>query len=92
MDNTACDGKAFWDSISCRKYTEINDCVVRGVLAENRLFLEKREVLSKNIFATLLKMLRIVYLHCRSSLLVVCGSGIWLENPRALTMRVRVLL
>ena len=48
-------------SISCCKYTEINNCVVRGVLAENRLFLEKQEVLSRNIFATPLKMLRIVF-------------------------------
>ena len=94
MNDIARDGRAFWDSVSCRKYTGGNNCLVRGV--QRKLFLysifKKREVLSKNSFATPLKMLRIVYLRCRSSLLVVCGSRIWLENPQALTVRAQLLL
>ena len=32
--------ESFLDSISYRKYTEANNCVVHGVLAKNRLFLK----------------------------------------------------
>ena len=38
------------------------------------------EVFSKNAFHMHSKMLRIIHLHCYSSLPVVCGSGIKLEN------------
>ena len=34
----------------------------------------------------------IVSLHCRLSLPVVCGSGIWLENLRSLTTCLRPLI
>ena len=35
MNNTARDGRAFWDNVSCRKYTEGNNCLVHGVQRKN---------------------------------------------------------
>ena len=33
--------ESFLDSVSCCKYTDANNCVVRGVLAKNGLLLKK---------------------------------------------------
>ena len=45
------------DSISCRKYTEVNNCVAyTWSSAENWLFLKKQEVLFKNAFTWPSKM------------------------------------
>ena len=60
--------EAFWDGVSCSKYTKVNNCVVRGVLAENRLF-QKLDVLFKKASIMHSKLLQIVYLHCCSSFL-----------------------
>ena len=40
--------RAFWDSVSCRKYTEVSNCVVRGVQYRTDYF-------SKNVRATFKK-------------------------------------
>ena len=39
--------RAFWDSVSCRKYTEVNNCVVRGVQRKTDCFLKRKRYFSK---------------------------------------------
>ena len=48
MDNAGPDKEHFWDSVSCRKYTEVNNCVVRRVQYREDYF-------SKNVRATFKK-------------------------------------
>ena len=52
-----CITESFMDSICCHKYTEVNNCVVRGVLVENRLLSKsERFVLSKKAIVMHSKM------------------------------------
>ena len=61
-------------------------------LVYKKNFLKQRELRYKKAFVMHAKMLRIVCLRCRSSVLVVCESEIWLENLQTLTMRARLFL
>ena len=66
--------KNLLDNICCHKYTEVNICVVNGVLLENRLLSKgERYVLSKK---AIVMHSKIVHLCCCFSLLVVCRSRI----------------
>ena len=39
--------RAFWDSASCRKYTEVNNYVVRGVQRKTDYFSKSKSYFSK---------------------------------------------
>ena len=62
--------RAFWDSVSCRKYTEVNSCVVRGVKYRTDYF-------SKNVRATS-DLVNIT--NCPSALLFIPPGCLWEQN------------
>ena len=50
MDNAVHDRELFWiASASCRKYIEVNNYVICGVLAQKRVFLKKRGTFQKGL-------------------------------------------
>ena len=50
--------RAFWDSVSCRKYTNVNNCVVHGLSAKTYCFSKSERYFSKSLCPDL------VPLHC----------------------------
>ena len=63
--------------------------VVNPSFSKKRTVSQKVRGTFKKALVRPLKTLRIVPLHCSSSLLVVCRTRIWLENSQTLTMRAR---